>query len=274
MVEITTLENTDLSCLTEAWNRCWQGYFYEMIFTEENLRIWLEHGQIDFKHCIALQEQDKIVGFTFLSQMNFEGWIAGTAIDPCYRGKKLFAPMIRAQIDLARSLGIRQIYLEVLSQNFALHTYQAQGFRHVRELNHYRLTPGTININHVRSPYADFHQVDLSTYFLSRKKAGFVPSWQRRAQYLKRYVLVSAWLNSQETAGVFYGGVEGKRILDAWAAFDDAAQELLSLFNEHQYGEFSLINQPWDPVTRNLAFAGIRPTDTIYEMVREFREWE
>lgn len=269
MVELTTLEDTNFSLLTEAWNRCWQGYFYEMVFTEENLRIWIEHGQIELTHSIALREQGKIIGFSFLSQTDLEGWIAGTAIDPQYRGKRLFAPLLYAQINLARALGLRRIYLEVISRNYAQHTYQAQGFRYVRDLHLYRLTSGSINLDHARSPYTDFHQVDLSDYFLNRKKAGFVPSWQRRADYLKRYTSINAWLNAQETAGMFLAGMEGKTLLDAWAAYDDAAQELLSLLNEQNYRKFSLMNQPHDPVTRMLKFAGIHPTDRLYEMICE-----
>lgn len=165
MVELTTLEGSDLSLLTETWNRCWQGYFYEMFFNEENLRIWIEHGQIKLNHSIALREHGKIVGFTFLSQTDYEGWIAGTAIDPQYRGRGLFAPMLQAQINLARSIGLRRIYLEVLSRNYAQYTYKSQGFRFVRDLHLYRLTPGTIKLDHARSPYINFQSVDLSAYF-------------------------------------------------------------------------------------------------------------
>jgi RimJ/RimL family protein N-acetyltransferase len=269
MVDITTLEDTDFALLTEAWNRCWQGYFYEMNFTVENLKIWIEHGQIELNHSIALKEKGRIVGFIFLSRTDLEGWIAGTAIDPQYRGRRLFTPMLQAQLNLACSLGLERIYLEVLSQNYAQHTYQALGFTHVRNLRLYRLAPGAINLDHARSAYTDFHPVDLPIYFLSRRKAGFAPPWQRRAQYLKQHTSINAWLNPQETAGMLYAGVEGKTLLDAWAAFDDAAQELLSLLNEHKYGEYSLINQPQDPVTRMLTLAGITPTDQLYEMVCE-----
>lgn len=269
MVELTTLDGNDFSLLTEAWNRCWQGYYYKMIFTVENLKIWIEHGQIELNHSIALKEKEKLIGFIFFARRKLEGWIAGTAIDPQYRGRRLFSPMLQAQLNLARSLGLKRIFLEVLSQNYAQRTYQSLGFQYVRDLYLYRLSPGMINIEKVRSPYADFHHVDLPIYFLNRKKAGFTPSWQRHANYLKQYSSINAWLNPQATAGLLYAGVEGKTLLDAWAAYDDAAQELLSLLNEHNYGEFSLVNQPSDSVTRMLAFAGIPPTDRLYEMVYE-----
>ncbi|HVJ48574.1 GNAT family N-acetyltransferase [Desulfitobacterium sp.] len=272
MVELTTLEGTNSSLLTEAWNRCWQGYFYEMFFTEENLRIWIGHGEIELKHSIALKEQGKIVGFTFLSQTGSDGWIAGTAIDPHYRGRKLFAPMLQAQIKLAHTLGLKRIYLEVLSDNYAQRTYQALGFRYVRDLHLFRLTPGVLNLDRARSPFTDFHREDLSIYFLARKKANFVPSWQRRAHYLKRYTSINAWLNSQETAGMLYAGAEGRILLDAWAAYDDSAQELLSSLNERDSGKFSLTNQPQDPITRILTFAGIRPSAILCEMVCEIND--
>lgn len=269
MVELTTLEGNAFSLLTEAWNRCWQGYYYEMLFTEENLKIWVEHGQIELNHSIALKEKGKIIGFIFLGRRKSEGWIAGTAIDPQYRGRRLFKPMLQAQLNLARLLGLKRIFLEVLSQNHAHHTYLSLGFHYVRDLYLYRLSPGTINLEKARSPFACFHQIDLPIYFLNRKKAGFNPSWQRRAHYLKQYTSINAWLNPQETAGLLYAGVEGKTLLDAWAAYDDAAQELLSYIKEHHYGEFSLMNQPQDSVTQMLTFAGITHTDLLYEMACE-----
>lgn len=266
MYDFTTLENSDFSTLTEAWNRCWQGYYYEMLFTEENLKVWIFRGMIQLKHSIALKENGQIIGFAFLGQAGYDGWIGGTAIDPRYRGNRLFVPMLKAQIELARDLGLKQLYLEVLSQNFARHSYQAVGFKFFRPLYIYRIKPGMLNLAY--SPDNDnFQRVETSAYFLARQEGQFVPAWQRREHYLKRYPSLNACLNPEGTSGMLYAEMKGRTLIDAWSASDKSAQELLSVLNLRNNREFSLTNQPSDSITQAMSLTGIRPTELQYEMV-------
>lgn len=266
MYQITTLEHEDFTTLTETWNRCWQGYYYEMIFTEENMKIWISRGMIQMNHSIALKINGQIIGLTFLGQDGSDGWIGGTAIDPSYRGKKLFAPMVKAQVSLGRSLGLKHLYLEVLSQNFAQNVYQSVGFKYLRPLYIYRIKPGMLNLGYSYSHKDNFQRVELSTYLSARKNAKFVPSWQRRDHYLQRYSSLNAWLNAQGTSGMLYAGANGNTLLDAWSAFDESAQELLSVLGQRNNDDFSLTNQPQDSIIQTLSLAGIRPTDLQYEM--------
>lgn len=266
MYEFKTLGNSDISALTEAWNRCWQGYFYEMLFTEENLKVWIFRGMIQLDHSIALTENGKIIGFSFLGQAGYDGWIGGTAIDPRYRGNRLFVPMLKAQIELARALGLKQLYLEVLSQNYAQHSYQAVGFKFLRPLYIYRIKPGMLNLANSQDS-DNFQKVETSAYFLARQKGQFVPSWQRREDYLNRYPSLNAWLNPEGTSGMLYAEMKGSPLIDAWAPSDQSAQELLSVLNQRNNGEFSLTNQPPDSITQTLSLTEIRPTDLQYEMV-------
>lgn len=274
MVELSTLamlDSTYLSTLTEAWNRCWQGYFYEMTFSEENLKVWLTRGQVALQNSIALLDRGKIVGFALLSQDGLDGWVAGTAIDPSYRGQKLFAPMLQEQIDQGKRIGLSRLYLEVLSQNHALRTYQSVGFKYVRDLQIYRITPGVLDPNCLHNPSQNFYEAELPNYFLLRQKARFVPAWQRRAHYLKRYHPVNAWLNFEGTAGMLFGGEKGTTLLDAWAAAsDESVRELLTLINHRTGGEFSLTNQPQGLINSFLKKIEILPTALQYEMVYEF----
>lgn len=267
MYQITSLENEDFSTLTETWNRCWQGYYYEMIFTEENMKIWISRGMIQLNHSIALKINGQIIGFIFLGQDGSDGWIGGTAIDPNYRGKKLFAPMVKAQVSLARALGLKHLYLEVLSRNFAQNIYQSVGFKYFRPLYIYRIKPGMLNLGYSYPPKDNFQRVEFTTYFSARKNIKFIPTWQRRDHYLQRYSALNAWLNTEGTSGMLYAGASGGTLLDAWAAFDESAQELLFVLDQRNHGEFSLTNQPQDPITQTLSFAGIRPADLQYEMV-------
>lgn len=266
MYDFTTLESFDFSTLTEAWNRCWQSYYYEMLFTEENLRVWIFRGMIQLNHSIALKENGQIIGFIFLGQAGYEGWIGGTAIDPRYRGKKLFAPMLKAQIELARALGLKQLYLEVLSQNYAQHSYQTVGFKFLRPLYIYRIKPRMLNLAYSQD-IDNFQRAEISTYFLIRQKGQFVPAWQRREHYLKRYPSLNAWLNPEGTSGMLYAEMKGSPLIDAWSTSDQSAQKLLSVLNQRNNGEFTLTNQPSDFIIKTINSTGIRPTELQYEMV-------
>ncbi|WP_407308811.1 GNAT family N-acetyltransferase [Desulfosporosinus sp. SB140] len=263
-----TLENVNIDDLVEIWNRCWQGYYYDMAYTREHMRFWLELGQVVLANSLAICTQNQIVGFALLAVSNDEGWIAGTCIDPNYRGKGLFAPLMRSQLDLAARSGLKKVYLEVLTQNHAQKVYQTVGFTNIRQLQIFRIG-AEMNISAQLTKTSPIKQVLLPEYFENRKRASFNPAWQRRQGYLERYGKTTALINSEGTAGILISPKKNAPLLDVWGSTAIGAEEIISIAFHIRSQGFSLINQPEDWIVAVLRVKGIKPNAQQYEMCIE-----
>lgn len=266
MLEYSTLANSSLSELTQAWNRCWQGYQYEISYSEAQMNAWLQQCQVELTHSVAIREAERIIGFALLSVENKEGWIAGTCIDPLFRGKHLFASLMSTLLQCAHDLNLKQLQLEVLTQNHAVQVYEAVGFERMRELHIYRLPTGTFKPDLDQITRRPFREVPLSDYFEARAHTEFSPSWQRRENHLRRYFSLKAWLNSEGTAGMLYTGEHCTTLIDTWTVSFEQVAKLISSILEKTEGEFNLTNQPKDWLSAYLTRLGITPSSIQYEM--------
>lgn len=266
MLEYSTLANSSLSELTQAWNRCWRGYRYETSYTEAQMKAWLHQCQVELTHSVAIRESERIVGFALLSVENEDGWIAGTCIDPLFRGQHLFESLMSTQLQCALDLGLKQLQLEVLTQNHAVKVYEAVGFKRMRELLVYRLLTGTLKPDLGQIARHPFREVPLSDYFGARIHTDFTPAWQRRENHLRRYSSLKAWLNSEGTAGMLFTGDHNTTLIDTWTVSFELVAKLISSVLEITEGEFNLTNQPKDWLSAYLTRLGITPTDIQYEM--------
>lgn len=267
MLEYSTLDNSSLYEITQAWNRCWQGYQFETNYSEVQMKAWLYQCQVDLGHSVALRESGVIIGFALLSVENEDGWIAGTSIDPRFRGKHLFAPLMSTQIQYAHDLGLKRLQLEVLTQNHAAKVYEAVGFKPMRELHVYRLPAGTFKTGLSQKVCRHFREVPLSEYFEARTRAEFSPSWQRRENHLKRYSSLKAWLNLQGNSGMLFTGEHYTTLLDTWTISWEQVEKLISSILEITEGDFNLTNQPKDWISAYLTRLGILPSSIQYEMI-------
>lgn len=266
MFEYSTLANSSLSELTQAWNRCWQGYHYKMSYSEAQMKAWLHQCQVELTHSVALRESERIIGFALLSIENEDGWIAGTCIDPHFRGKHLFELIMSTQLQCALDLDLKQLQLEVLTQNHAAKVYETVGFKRMRELHIYRLPPGTLKPDLGQIARRPFREVPLSDYFEARTHTEFPPAWQRRENHLRRYSSLKAWLNLEETAGMLFTGEHSTTLIDTWTVSLEQVSKLISSILEVTEGEFNLTNQPKDWLSAYLTRLGITPSDIQYEM--------
>ena len=264
-IRLTTLEHISREELTDSWNRCWQGYYYNMTYMPDHLRAWLYLSQVSLQHSCAIYDEDEVVGFSLLSMDGTDGWIAGTCIDPSYRRKGLFASLMRSQLNLATRIGLKQVYLEVLEQNHALKVYQSVGFTIARPLNTYRAEK--VRTFFDRSVEAFIVEpISVERYFKSRRSSFSHPSWQRRERYLRRYGHCLAVMNLAGTAGALFAGENNVPLLDVWSATSTGAEEVVSTVLSQVNTSFSLTNQPEDWIASYLSAQGIRPSAKQFEM--------
>ena len=263
-IRVASIIHMNLNNLTEIWNRCWQGYYYDMSYTPEHMRGWLELSQVSLQHSMAIYVDDHIAGLALLSIEDTDGWIAGTCIDPMYRRKGLFTALMRIELDVAKRAGLKRVYLEVLEQNHARKVYQSVGFAQIRQLSIYRVQNKANTFNRpVQTCPLEF--TPLGMYFDNRR-ALFNPAWQRREGYLRRHMNISAMMNSSKTAGALFAGDKIALLLDAWSTTSVGAEEVVSAINLRSSTSWSLTNQPDDQIVAFLKEQGIFPTAKQYEM--------
>jgi Acetyltransferases len=259
-----TLDNISSEILTETWNRCWQGYFYDMKYSPEHLKVWLYLSHVSLEHSCAIFVEDKVVGFCLMSLDGSDGWIAGTCIDPDYRHQGLFGILIRAQLSIARHIGLNNVYLEVLKQNYyALKVYYSVGFNITRELNVYRVE-NKLNAFKIKE-VSSLEPVTSDRYFEIRNSC-FSPAWQRKEEYLRRYKHCLALMNLSETAGALFAGENNIPLLDIWSSTPDGAEEVITYCISQLSTLFSLTNQPLDLIVEYLSSQGISPGAQQFEM--------
>ncbi|SPF37452.1 Acetyltransferase family protein [Candidatus Desulfosporosinus infrequens] len=268
-IRVTTLEHISLEELTNIWNRCWRGYYYDMTYTPENIRTWLHLSQVFLQHSVAIMVEDQVAGFALLSVDGSDGWVAGTCIAPSYRRKGLFTPLMHSLLNSATCVGVKRVYLEVLIQNHALKVYQSVGFMRLRQLNIYRNQCRT-HYPPIRKPAVrPLERVTDEEYFENRRGVLFNPAWQRREGYLKRHVHSLAVMNSTGTAGALFAGVKNTICLDAWSVTETGAEEVISSVFRRTGTSFTLINQPKDWIVACLRAEGIIPSAKQFEMCLE-----
>lgn len=266
-IRVAALININLHEMTKIWNRCWRGYYFNMSYTPEQMRAWLDLSQVSLQHSMAIIVEDQIAGFALLSLDGTDGWIAGACIDPDYRRKGLFSALMRIELDVARRVGLKRVYLEVLEQNHAREVYQSIGFVRMRQLNIYRV------LNRIECSYRTFaarplEATPLEKYF-DKRRALFKPAWQRREGYLRRYVSITALMNSTESAGALFAGDKIAHLLDAWSTNVSGAEEILATIILRSGASWSLTNQPEDLIADFLKSRGINPSAKQYEMCIE-----
>lgn len=264
-IRVAALIHINLNEMTEIWNRCWRGYYYDMSYTPEHMRVWLDLSQVSLQHSMAIFVGDQIAGFALLSLDGTDGWIAGACIDPDYRRKGLFTALMRIELDVARRVGLKRLYLEVLEQNHACKVYQSVGFARMRQLNIYRVQ------NRIDCPKVETRPLELiplEKYFDNRRFL-FNPAWQRREGYLRRHVNILAVMNSTGSAGALFAGDKIALVLDAWSTTVAGAEEVISTIILRSGASWSLANQPEDQIATFLKARGINPSAKQYEMCVE-----
>lgn len=277
--EIKDLGRMDIAELTEIWNHNWQGYYYDMTFTTAQMQVWLDIGAVSLNHSLALVRGNKVLGFSLLADDDEDGWIAGASVAPEVRRQGLFKPLMQAQLDETRKMGIKKVYLEVLSQNHAQKVYQAVGFRKLRQLQLYRLDAenqaklktclrshfGLTSAENDRTVYRFFRKADPDEYLNIRRLGSFKPTWQRRDAGLLRYHNLSAWLGRGGRAGFILAGEQGTVLLDAWCLGPQEGAQLLSEIMART-GKLALTNQPEDWLAAILHSCQFKPQEIQFEM--------
>lgn len=276
MTTICTLENIKKEALLEVFNHSFSDYLIPLSITEEQLEKKIDAESIDLELSVGAFNEDKIVGFILhgynLINNHKVLYNAGTGIIPAERGKQLTVKMYEYILPKLKSLHIRKIILEVITENkAALVNYERIGFKKVRKLNCYK---GKLNSSGIETGYKikklDFYEWDKLISFRDSQ-----PTWQNSnlaVEKLKQSNISIGIYQEESLLGYLIYNPASKRIqqfsIDKNYRKRGLGKSLFNFINSNYGNEVSVINVDDNDRGTNtfITSLGLKQTLNQYEM--------
>lgn len=138
-VEIKRLSDCPLKDGVEAYNRGFEGYFYDQSKTIETFSSRFGLEGISPEHSVIVYHEGKPAGIVLsgIKKINGEliAWNGGTGIAMELRGKGIGKQLMNAALDIYRENQVKYATLEAISRNEgAISLYQSLGFELVKRM--------------------------------------------------------------------------------------------------------------------------------------------
>ncbi len=264
-----------IAALAEATNATFAEYFMPVVHTATGFSAFCRWFSIDTAQSVLLEHEDgRLAGLTMLATRGDRAWCGGFGIVPEFRGRGLSVGLADALSERARSLGLRSLQLEVLTQNErAVKAYQRAGLTATRELviltgDAAPLHPNTDAALDVRPAAPE------DAWTCAAVLPAPAPCWQREAVSVLGMPDLRAWVARRD--GQVQAALICRRsppsgpisLLSLPFAEEDAARALLGrAVAEIGVTQFFLLNEPQDsPLLPVLQSLGLRETNRQYEM--------
>jgi ribosomal protein S18 acetylase RimI-like enzyme len=248
-VQRTTLATLDDAGIAAAYAAAYEDYFVPMHPTAPWVQRFVDICAIDFSISpLWLDDDGAVIGMAAIGVRGGRGWVGGFGITKPYRGQGLSHELAAETIAAARARGLRQLWLEVLSQNAAaIRTYRRAGFRQVRDL---------LVLSHLAdvepSPLSEsaVEVRDTDALLAARESMPAArPSWQREAASSAAITglrgLAIGPLDAPRALALYRDDEAGFGLLDAAAGDGDAARRLVAVIGARGAGrQLSFVNEP------------------------------
>ena len=247
--------------LAEIFNAGYEGYFTPFTLDEAAFRFLVETFDDDLDASRVLLVDGEPAGICKLAVRGERGWIAGVGVAAPHRGKGHGEALMREAIDVARSRGVRELWLEVLTPNVpAIRLYEKLGFATVREVEIWALEGFERGGDAHAVPY------EQAQARIARERREREP-WQRADESIANYEGVEA-LESVGGAILFRHSGDRISLLQGVAADEDTARDLLRSLPEA--AALHWLNGPeGDPFNAAIEALGGTRAWTQHEMLLE-----
>jgi ribosomal protein S18 acetylase RimI-like enzyme len=222
--------------LAEIFTAGYEGYFTPLVLDEAAFRLMSTTFDDDLEASRVAVVDGEPAGICKLAVRGDRGWIAGIGVSPAHRGKGVGEALMLGVLDVARSRGLREVWLEVLFPNEpAIRLYEKLGFERVRVLEVWSLE------EFERGGGAGVVPLARAQERIGRERREREP-WQREDESVANYENVEA-LESKGGALLFRRTGERISLLQAVAADEAAARDLLRSLPE-EATSLSWLNGP------------------------------
>jgi GNAT superfamily N-acetyltransferase len=246
--------------LAEIFNAGYEGYFTPFTLDEAAFRFMSTTFDDDLDASRVLLVDGEPAGICKLAIRADRGWIAGVGVAAPHRGKGLGETLMREVIDVARTRGLRELWLEVLTPNVpAIRLYEKLGFETVRDVEVWTLESRVARRQDVRSVPFERAQARVAQERRHREP------WQRADESVAHYEGVEA-LESDRGAILFKRRGERVSLLQGVAADEEGARELVQALPAEATALQWLNGPEGDPFNDAIASLGGTKAWTQHEM--------
>jgi ribosomal protein S18 acetylase RimI-like enzyme len=240
----------------------YEGYFTPFTLDEASFRFMVTTFDDDLDASRVVLVDGEPAGICKLAIRADRGWIAGIGVAPPHRGKGLGEALMREVIEVARTHGLRELWLEVLTPNApAIALYRKLGFETVRDVEVWALE------SRVARPRGSVRSVPLeqARARIARERRQREP-WQRADESVAHYEDVEA-LESTRGAILFKRSGERVSLLQGVAGDEDGARELIEALPADANALHWLNGPEGDPFNAAIASLGGTRAWTQHEML-------
>ena len=184
-LELVPASTVSVAQRAHILNEAYANYFVPTRVTPEQMGAMDHYYDIDLDRSVVAQVGGVPVGMALLGVRGARGWVSGVGVAPEHRQRGVGRAMIAALIEAGRSRGLRELTLEVITQNTsAWRLYAEAGFQVTRELLIWRRSGDADALPIPEELLVESGAGALLTYF-DRWHAQPV-AWQRDAPTLAR----------------------------------------------------------------------------------------
>jgi ribosomal protein S18 acetylase RimI-like enzyme len=136
VIELRSAAGFELGRLAGLFTAAYEGYAIPFSIDERTLAFMVQAYDLDLQASQVALIDGVPVALANLGVRGERGWIGGIGVTPFARRQGIAERLMRAVLDEARILGVREVWLEVLVQNEpAIRLYEKLGFEDVRGLD-------------------------------------------------------------------------------------------------------------------------------------------
>jgi ribosomal protein S18 acetylase RimI-like enzyme len=247
--------------LAEIFNAGYEGYFTPFTLDEAAFRFMTTVSDDDLDASRVVLVDGEPAGICKLAIRDDRGWIGGLGVAVAHRGKGLGEALMREVIEIARTRGLRELWLEVLTPNVpAIRLYEKLGFETVRDVEVWTLENRVFRQHDVRSV-----PVERARARITRERRQREP-WQRADESVAHYEDVEA-LESDRGTILFKRSGERVSLLQGVAADKEGARELIEALPSEASALHWLNGPEGDPFNASIASLGGTKAWTQHEMM-------
>ncbi len=239
-----------LAELAAIFNAGYEGYFTPFTLDEAAFRFMVDTFDDDLDASRVVLVDGDPAGICKLAVRADRGWIGGLGVAAPHRGKGLGEALMREVIEVARTRGLRELWLEVLTPNVpAIALYEKLGFDIVRDVEVWTLERRVARKHDVRSVPLEQAQARIARERRQREP------WQRADESVANDEGVEA-LESDRGTILFRRSGERVSLLQGVAAGEEGARELIEALPS-ETGALHWLNGPeGDPLNAAIASLG------------------
>jgi RimJ/RimL family protein N-acetyltransferase len=263
--------------LADIFNKGYEAYFTTFNFDAARMQNHIEsHDIVMSASRVARQEDGTPVGVALLGKRDQRGWVGGVGIYLPERGKGIGKQLMTELIESARQENIRDLYLEVLTQNANAHAlYVKLGFQQTRRVV-------VIHLNELETvdvSAENIQPIELDEALILRDRWQTPPNtWQYAPETLRKTPNISCLTygtHDQPEALIIFrafpGETEFVHLFDVAMEpdNDEALKRLISHLRQSKRGaNIRMVNLPEDNAEwQILASMGAQEMMSQYEML-------